>query len=145
MIFVTKRSQGGNKMQTKIFYFSGTGNTFALAKEIADRIGADLISIPKVMKEGNINIDAENIGIIFPSYLAPISGLPLIVERFVRKIANIDQLSIFSVCNCGGYESFNALISLYKLRQIIESCGGKLHGEYSLRIVRDDIYKYITS
>ena len=97
-------------MRTKIFYFSGTGNTLALAKEIARKIDADIISISKVVYE-NLYIDAVRIGIVFPSYLAPLSGVPLIVERFVRKIENIGDMSIFAVCNCGGYESVNALPS----------------------------------
>lgn len=126
-------------MKTKLFYFSGTGNTFALAKEIADKIEAELISIPKVMKEERIYINTKNIGIVFPSYMAPVSGLPLIVERFIRKIDNIGDLTIFAVCNCGGYESVNALPSLHKLQKIIKSCGGKLCAEYSLRLPMNNL------
>lgn len=126
-------------MQKKIYYFSGTGNTFALAKQIANNIGADLISIPKAMKEEKIHIEAESIGIVFPSYIAPVSGVPLIVERFIRKIDNIGNLTIFAVCNCGGYESVNALSSLYKIKQIIESCRGKLYAEYSLRLPMNNL------
>jgi hypothetical protein len=87
-------------MKTIVFYFSGTGNSFALAKEIA-----------------------ENICIVFPSYLAPVAGLPMIVDRFVRKIDNIADITIFAICNCGGYESVNALPSLNRLQQIVKSCG----------------------
>jgi ferredoxin/flavodoxin len=126
-------------MQTKLFYFSGTGNTFALANDIAGRIGSDLISISKIDYQERIHIDAERIIIVFPSYLAPVSGVPLIVERFVRKIDNINKLSIFAVCNCGGYESVNALPSLRKLRKIIKSCGGKLYAEYSVRLPMNNL------
>ena len=110
-----------------------------MAKEIADKIGANLNSIPKVMKEEKIHIDAENIGIVFPSYMAPVSGVPFIIDRFVRKIDNIDDLIIFAVCNCGGYKSVNALPSLYKLKQIIESYGGKLYAEYALRLPMNNL------
>lgn len=126
-------------MKTRIFYFSGTGNTFALAKAITDKIEADMISIPKAVKEDKIYINTENIGIVFPSYMAPVSGLPLIVERFVRKIDNISELTIFAVCNCGGYKSVNALPSLHKLQQVIKSCGGKLYAEYSLRLPMNNL------
>lgn len=70
-----------------------------MAKEIAGKMNADVISIPKSMREEKIHIDASTIGIIFPSYMAPVSGLPLMVERFVRKIDNIGDLTIFAVCN----------------------------------------------
>jgi ferredoxin len=126
-------------MKTELFYFSGTGNTLTLAKEIADKIGAELISLPKAVKEEKIHINAESIGIVFPSYMAPVSGLPLIVERFIRKIDNIGGLTIFAVCNCGGYTSVNALPSLHKLQQIIKSCGGKLRAEYSLRLPMNNL------
>ena len=89
-------------MSMKIYYFSGTGNSYAVARDIADKLNAELISIPKVMNIDNIHIDADSIGIVFPSYLAPFTGLPLIVERFVKKIDNIEALHIFAVCTCGG-------------------------------------------
>jgi len=49
----------------KIYYFSGTGNSFAMARDIAKKVNAELISIPKVMNTDKIHIDAESIGIIF--------------------------------------------------------------------------------
>lgn len=126
-------------MKTLVYYFSGTGNSFALAKEIAEKIGADLISIANVVNESKIYIDADAICIVFPSYMAPVSGLPIIVERFVRKIDNIRELTIFAVCNCGGYESVKALPSLYKLQKIVKSCGGELFAEYSLRLPMNNL------
>lgn len=126
-------------MSIKIYYFSGTGNSFAAARDIAKKVNADIISIPKVMNMDKIQIDAESIGIIFPSYIAPLSGLPLIVERFIKKIANIESLHIFTVCTCGGYECVNALPSLHKLEKIIKSCGGKLSGAYSTRLPMNNL------
>lgn len=122
-----------------VYYFSGTGNSFALAKEIAEKIGAELISIAKIVKEEKIHINAESICIVFPSYLAPLSGLPIIVDRFVRKIDNMGDLTIIAVCNCGGYESVNAHPSLNKLQQIVKSCGGELYAEYSLRLPMNNL------
>ncbi|MBP7072254.1 MAG: EFR1 family ferrodoxin [Clostridia bacterium] len=123
----------------KIYYFSGTGNSFAVAKNIAKKVNAELISIPSVIHMDKIQVDAESIGIIFPSYLAPLSGVPLIAERFVRKIANIGSIYIFAVCTCGGYECVNALPSLKRLRHIIRSCGGKLSAEYSVRLPMNNL------
>lgn len=121
-------------MSIKIYYFSGTGNSFVVARDIAKKVKADLISIPKVINMEEIQVDAESVGIIFPSYLAALCGLPLIVERFIKKIENIESLNIFAVCTCGGYECVNALPPLRRLRQIIRSCGGKLSAEYSTRL-----------
>jgi ferredoxin/flavodoxin len=126
-------------MNIKLFYFSGTGNSLIVAKDIAKKVKADLVSIPKIINTDKIHIDAESIGIIFPSYMAPLSGQPLIIERFIRKIANIESLHIFSVCTCGGYECVNALPSLKKLKKIIRSCGGKLSDEYSTRLPMNNL------
>lgn len=56
----------GAQMRTEIYYFSGTGNSFVVAKEIAKKIKADLIPIPKVMDMDKIQFDAKSIGIVFP-------------------------------------------------------------------------------
>lgn len=71
--------------------------------------------------------------------MAVLSGLPLIVERFVKRIAYIENLSIFAVCTCGGYECVNALQPLYKLRKSIEACGGRLSSEYSVRLPMNNL------
>lgn len=126
-------------MSVKVFYFSGTGNTLTVAKNIAASLKAELVSIPKVMLLDEIVVDADCMGIVFPSYLALLSGLPLLVERFIRKISNIASLKIFAVCTCGGYEFANALPSLYRLKQIIRECGGTLKGEYSVRLPMNNL------
>lgn len=126
-------------MNTKIYYFSGTGNSLVVARDIAKKVNAELISIHKVMNMDKIQIDAERIGIVFPSYIAPLAGIPNIVERFIEKITNIESISIFAVCTCGGYECVNALPSLYRLRHIIKSCGGKLSAEYSTRLPMNNL------
>lgn len=126
-------------MSIKVYYFSGTGNSYIVGKTIARRLNAELLSIPKAMKNEKIEIDAESIGIVFPSYIAPLLGVPLIVERFIKRINNIASIRIFTICTCGGYECVNALPSLRKLKQIIESCGGILSDEYSVRLPMNNL------
>ena len=126
-------------MSIEIYYFSGTGNSFVVAKDIANKTGADLKSIPKAMNADKIHINADNIGIVFPSYLAPLVGVPLIVERFVNKIANLEALHIFAVCTCGGYECVIALPALKKLRTIISLYEGTLSDEFSVRLPMNNL------
>ncbi len=126
-------------MRTEIYYFSGTGNTLAVARDIANGIKAHLIAIPNVIGEGKIHSDTDRIGIVFPSYLAPLAGLPLIVENFIRKIINIESLSIFAVCTCGGYECVNAVPSLMKAKTIIRECGGRLSAAFSVRLPMNNL------
>lgn len=126
-------------MQTQVFYFSGTGNTLSMAREISQKIGADLVSISEIVKTHKNYFCAEKVVIVFPSYLAALSGFPLVVGKFVKAVDNISDITLFAVCNCGGYESVNALPSLHRLRQIIQSCGGKLYAEYSLRMPMNNL------
>ncbi|PKL21975.1 MAG: hypothetical protein CVV48_05150 [Spirochaetae bacterium HGW-Spirochaetae-4] len=126
-------------MELAVYYFSGTGNTYILANQIADKFETTPISIPRVMHRGKIHVDSQDMCIVFPSYMATLSGLPLIVERFVRNIDNLGEVTLFAVCNCGGYEIVNALPSLHRLRQIVESCNGKLYAEHSLRLPMNNL------
>jgi ferredoxin/flavodoxin len=126
-------------MSVKLYYFSGTGNSLVLAREFAKRLDAEIFSIPKVLNDGGIVIDAEKIGIIIPSYMAAVAGMPLIVERFIKQIVNIESLHIFTVCSCGGYECVNALPSIHKLREVIKSCGGHLSEEFTIRLPMNNL------
>ena len=71
-------------MSTKLYYFSGTGNTLWSAKTIARRIGGDneLINIGIEAQKNEITLEADAVVLLFPSYAY---GLPLIVRAFLQK------------------------------------------------------------
>lgn len=62
----------------KTFYFTGTGNSLHVAKEI----GGELLSIPKMLKENNFEFEDDAIGFVFPCYCF---GLPRMVIEFLKK------------------------------------------------------------
>lgn len=131
-------------MTTRIYYFSATGNCLAVARQIAGDIGADIVSIAKLDLNSRITLEHDRIGIVFPAYLSPVLGVPLIVERFVRRIDGLSSAKIFAVCTCGGYEFANAFIPLMKLRKLICDCGGTLSEEYSIRMPMNNLdYEHI--
>jgi len=69
---------------TKIYYFSGTGNTLWSAKKIAEIIGGEkceLFNIGIEAQKDKIVIEAETVVLLFPSYAY---GMPLVVRRFVK-------------------------------------------------------------
>jgi ferredoxin len=119
---------------TEVYYFSGTGNSFAVAREIANRIGGELLSIPAARRKQRVQTNADRIGIVFPSYLAQLCGVPLIVERFIRCLDRVDGKYIFAVATCGGYESFNALPALKSLSKLAKANGGKIAAVHSVRL-----------
>jgi ferredoxin/flavodoxin len=69
---------------TKIYYFSGTGNTLWSAKRIARIIGdgCELFNIGVEAQKSEITIEAQAIILLFPSYAY---GLPLIVRDFAKR------------------------------------------------------------
>jgi flavodoxin/Pyruvate/2-oxoacid:ferredoxin oxidoreductase delta subunit len=121
-------------MTFEIFYFTGTGNSLAIARKIAEKTNAQLTSIPTVMDRQRIKTDAQGIGIVFPAYMAHLYGVPQIVERFITKIDAIGSKYIFAVCTCGGLENFNGLPALKNLGKMIELMGGLLSAEYSIKL-----------
>lgn len=131
-------------MSIGICYFSGTGNSLFVAEIIAEKTGGGLISIPESCVSPKIRIDAESLGIIFPSYLAPLYGIPLIVERFIQKLENIEAKYLFAICTCGGYELVNALPTLRNFERLVASAGGKLRAAHSIRLPMNNLdYSHI--
>jgi len=98
-------------MKTNLYYFSGTGNSLKIAKDLASELGnVHLINIAKVIDQKQ-QIKADVIGIVFPVY---IWGLPLIVERFAQQLQVSGNTYLFSVTTYGGFPA-NTNIQLKKI------------------------------
>lgn len=87
-------------MSAMIYYFTGTGNSLAVARDIARGLkDSQLIpitqeNIPPLPK------DATVLGIVYPVYAW---GPPKIVDRFVKQLQRTPQLQYcFSVVTAGG-------------------------------------------
>lgn len=78
----------------KIFYFTGTGNSLAVAKHI----GGELVSIPQVVDSQNLEYQDDIIGVVFPIYSL---NFPKMVKRFLEK-AVFKADYIFLIVTCGG-------------------------------------------
>ncbi len=126
-------------MSFEIYYFSGTGNSLYAAKEIAKQTGGVLTSIASVIDAPSVNTGADSVGIVFPCYLAQLYGIPLIVERFVNKLEDPVSKYIFAVCTFGGYEAANAVPTLKNLSKLVRSAGGRLSGEFSVRLPMNNL------
>ena len=79
----------------KVFYFTATGNNLYVAK----KIGGELYSIPKLIREGKFEFEDEKIGFVFPVYA---SSVPPLVEEFLRK-AKLKSKYIFAVATYGAF------------------------------------------
>ena len=102
-------------MKTKIFYFTGTGNSLSVARDIGNELeDAELVSIPGVVN-GNIESDDPAVGIVFPVYMW---GMPNMVVDFIQKLKISRDQYIFAVATCAGQpgESLVQLKKCYKRR-----------------------------
>lgn len=84
---------------TQIFYFSGTGNSYKVAKEIASELKCGAIPIQKFNGLETIDIDAEKIGLVFPAFYMRI---PRIVEKFLNNIKDYRNRYVFAVVTVAG-------------------------------------------
>ncbi len=121
-------------MSTEVYYFSGTGNSLAVAQDLARSLQTTAKPIAAFRNRESITLQADKIGVVFPAYMAHLSGVPLMVERFVRKVSNLGSKYLFAVCTCGGYEDFNALPALRNLARIVRAAGGRIAAEFSIRL-----------
>jgi len=103
----------GDCMNKEIYYFTGTGNTLQISKEVAKNLGdTSLISISSLLNQNIVETDADIIGIIFPVYFL---NEPKIVEDFFSKLRTKEGSYIFVICNCGAQYEGTLKISVDKL------------------------------
>lgn len=87
-------------MSTILYYFSGTGNSLVVARELAEALGdTKLVSIPQEMREPT-NPKADAVGFVFPVYAW---GPPRIVADFIGARDFSGSAYMFAVCTCGGF------------------------------------------
>lgn len=82
----------------EIYYFSGTGNSFTVARDIAKKIHGKLIPIASHIEKESITTQADIIGIVFPVYY---NDIPTIIRKFAEKLDDISGKYIFAVCTYG--------------------------------------------
>ena len=82
-------------MSTEIYYFSGTGNSLHVARELQQRIpDANLIPVVSLLDKEVIETRAETVGFVFPIHL---TTLPIPMREFVKKLDPRSAEYIFAV------------------------------------------------
>ncbi len=118
--------------KTEIYYFSGTGNSLAVARDVARRLEAKVSSIAPLMGEESIHSEADAIGFVFPIYdFKP----PRLLDSFASKIADINSKYLFAICTYGIAPSR----SLQHLDQTIRACGGTLSAGFAVAMPHNGI------
>lgn len=122
-------------MKTNLFYFSTTGNSLIVAKDIAAKLpGTQIFSIPNVIHQA-IDLNADNIGFVFPVYFA---GMPRIVIDFINKLPSTKAKYIFAICTCGAF----SLGTLLQIQKQLKSRDMALQAGFSIQMPGNYLVKY---
>ncbi len=114
----------------KIYYFTSTGNSLYVGKEIKKNIeNVELISIPEVMREKNFMCDSDMVGIIYPLHCM---GLPIIVEKFIENLKLKGNPYIFAIQVTGGGKANNGFI---RINEILSTKGFKLNNFEEIKYI----------
>jgi ferredoxin/flavodoxin len=119
-----------------VFYFSGTGNSLKVAKDISSELGnCEIVSMAKPF---NLTKEYSSVGFVYPTYFW---GLPKKVIEFVEN-ANFDnnkKAYYYEVTTYGG-SAGNALYQLYKL--LLDRHGIKLNYGQKLKMFSNYVVIY---
>lgn len=120
-------------MNVEIVYFSGTGNSLAVAREIAERLSGTLHAVPALMNQEHIVPQGDVLGLVFPVYN---KGLPLIIKRCVDKMTGLENRYLFAVCTYGDTIG----MAIPHLAKRIQERGGRLAAGFGVHMP----YNYLT-
>lgn len=85
-------------MATKLFYFSGTGNSQMLAQELGQLL-EDAQAVDLAHYDCSVPVEADRVGFVFPVYYW---GLPNLVHRFLAEVKLPAGAYCFAIVVMGG-------------------------------------------
>ena len=120
-------------MKARIYYFSGTGNSFAAARAVGEVFDErELAAMTEALTDPDLLYCKEKVvGFVTPNYFM---GLPVVVSRFLRKATFKNAQYLFMVVTSG--HDFGVGIS--QAQSIMKEKGNKL--DYGAYVVMPDNY-----
>jgi ferredoxin len=113
------------KMENTLYYFTGTGNSLANARRLADLLGeARVISMARALEEG-LEPRGQRIGLLFPTYAY---GLPRMVTDFVQSMSFPHDAYVFAVGSSFGIPGR----VLRQLDRLLKKQGTRLHAGFNV-------------
>lgn len=119
-------------MSVEIYYFSGTGNSLHVAKELQKRIPqTSLIPIISLSNKNTIPTNGETVGFVFPIHF---TSVPMIVKSIIKKFDLKSAKYIFAVATRAGYPCS----AFTKLEKILMKKGKRLDSYLILNMASND-------
>jgi len=119
-------------MSTEIYYFSGTGNSLHVAKELQKRIPeTNLIPIVRLLNKDATKTNAEIVGFVFPIYYV---SIPLPVKEFIKKLNLKSTKYIFAIATRMGtpHSAFT------DIENILKKKGKSFDSHFTLNMASND-------
>ena len=108
-----------------ILYFSGTGNSLAIARKIAEAINDQVLPLTEAVQQDLTN--EKRIGLVFPTYDF---NMPPAVRTLVPQLKISKEAYVFAVTTCGA----QAGNSLWTLRRLLRQKGIELAYAHKIRV-----------
>ena len=87
-------------MAATVFYFSGTGNSLAVAQKLAgELVDARLIALAGLHKCPPLTVKSDTVVFVFPVYAG---GIPVIVSNSLKSIRFAGNPYVAAIATCGG-------------------------------------------
>ena len=87
-------------MSIGIYYFTGTGNTLKVVRDLSAALdGAQIVPVKKLIKEDRIKVSCDTLILAFPVY---VFGAPLIMFDLAKKLDIPPSTKIYAVATYGG-------------------------------------------
>lgn len=108
-----------------ILYFSGTGNSLAIARKIAEATSDQLMPLNDAVRTDLTN--EQHLGLVFPTYDF---NLPPAVRNMIPRLKISPKAYVFAVTTCGA----QAGNSLWTLRRLLRNKGIELAYAHKIRV-----------
>ncbi len=123
-------------MKSVIYYFSGTGNNLAIAKELANNLGNSIIyPISELIHNKIISDEYEWVVFVAPSYF---SHVPPFVEKCMSDVVYNEKQRICLIAGCAGFRG----VSIQDMRRHVIKSNKEVDLEYMIILPGSKILSY---
>ncbi len=123
-------------MKTVIYYFSGTGNNLAIAKQLAKELGnTTVLPIKTLLENKTVPVEYDWIGYLSPSYY---SHVPPFVEECMQDVIYTKEQKVFLIAGCAG----NRGLAIQDMRHKVNESKKEVSLEYMVMLAGSYILSY---
>lgn len=115
-------------MSTTIYFFSGTGNSLKIAKDLSNQLeDSKIIQISEKNLSTTNDTLSDKVGFVYPIYF---NGLPAMVKKFIENLEINKDAYFFAVATFGG----TAGISFNQIDDILNKKGASLSASFKVKM-----------